>query len=368
LQELKRFENAISDFERLLNINPDFEYAKGQLLHSKMHCCDWRLFAPEVNRLRGDVLARKRAAAPFAMLSLSESAGEQLLCSQTWVQDKCPSSKTPTWQGERYRHDRIRIAYLSADFHDHPVSYLLAGLFEQHDRASFDVFAVSFSPDIASQMGSRLKGAFDRFINVRGQSDRAVAKLLHNLEIDIAVDLIGFTQGARSGIFALRPVPVQVNYLGYPGTTGADYIDYIITDRFVIPTEQQANYTEKVVYLPDTYQANCSRQISQLIQTRSNEGLPEKDFVFCSFNNSYKINPIIFNIWMRLLRAVEGSVLWLLGANAAVERNLRREAEGGGVAPNRLIFAQRVGYSDYLARYQLADLFLDTLPFNGGTT
>jgi protein O-GlcNAc transferase len=217
-------------------------------------------------------------------------------------------------------------------------------------------------------MRSRLEGAFDRFIEVRGMSDRAAADLLRDLEVDIAVDLMGFTGGARLGIFALRPAPIQVNYLGFPGTMGADFMDYIIADRFVIPLEHQADYTEKVVYLPDTFQANDATRRIGRVPGRSEMGLPERGFVFCSFNNSHKITPTMFDIWMRLLGAVEGSVLWLLGTNASVERNLRREAEDRGIAAHRLIFAPRVTYSDYLARYQLADLFLDTLPFNAGTT
>jgi protein O-GlcNAc transferase len=218
-------------------------------------------------------------------------------------------------------------------------------------------------------MRSRLEAAFDRFVDVRSIGDRAAANLLRDLEVDIAVDLTGFTRDARSGILALRPAPVQVNYLGFPGTMGADYMDYIIADRFVIPVEHQAYYAEKVVYLPDTYQANSStRPLGERALTRADMGLPDNALVFCSFSSSYKITPAMFQIWMRLLRSFEGSVLWLLGGNAGVERNLRREAADRGIAPDRLVFAPRAGYSDYLARYQFADLFLDTLPFNAGTT
>jgi predicted O-linked N-acetylglucosamine transferase (SPINDLY family) len=368
LSILNRHDNAIADFEDALKINPDLGYAKGQLLHSKMQCCNWTAFESELGRLKNDIKHKKGTVSPFVLLALTDSPSEQLSCAQTRVREKSPSPPTPIWKGERYHHDRIRLAYLSADFHDHPVSHLLAGLFEQHDKAYFEVFAVSFGPDNPSKMRFRLREAFDQFIDVRTKSDYAVANLLRHLEVDIAVDLMGFTLGARFGIFALRPAPVQVNYLGYPGTTGSECIDYIIADKFVIPAEQRVYYTEKVAYLPDTYQANCSRRISQRIPTRRDVHLPEKAFVFCSFNKSYKITPTVFDLWMRLLRAVEGSVLWLLGTNSAVERNLRHEAQARGIEPSRLIFAPRIKYCDYLARYQLADLFLDTLPFNGGTT
>lgn len=369
LQSVARHEAAIADFERALRIDPEFPYVRGQLLHSKMHCCDWRSFDSDLVRVTADVAAAKRVIVPFYLLGLSGDAGDQLRCSRTWVRDACPPSPAPAWKGKRYRHDRLRLAYLSADYRDHPVSYLMAELFERHDRTCFEVFGVSFGPDSPGEMRSRLERAFDRFIDVRGMSDHAVAELLAGLEVDIAVDLMGFTQDARFGIFALRPAPVQVNYLGFPGTMGADYMDYIIADRLVIPAEQQSLYAEKVVYLPDTYQANgATRPIAEHPPTRAGMHLPDGGLVFCSFNHSYKITPPMFEIWMRLLCKVEGSVLWLLGGHDSVERNLRREAEDRGIAAERLIFAPRVGYSDYLARYRLADVFLDTLPFNAGTT
>lgn len=368
-QAMGRHENAAADFERTLHIDPDFAYAPGQRLHSKMYCCDWRSLGQDIARVTGAVRARKRTISPLCLMGLSGNAADQRLCSEIWSQDKCAPSPVSVWQGERYRHGRIRLAYLSADFREHPVSYLMAGLFEQHDRTCFEVFAVSFGPDDASAMRSRLEGAFDRFIDVQGMNDLAVANLLHGLEIDIAVDLMGFTQYARPGILASRPARVQVNYLGFPGTMGAGHIDYIIADRFVIPLDRQACYSENVVYLPDTFQAaGSTRRLGEHKPTRAAIGLPDRGVVFCSFNNRYKITPAMFDVWMRLLHGVEGSVLWLLGGDAAAERNLRRETEDRGIAADRLMFAPRVGYADYLTRYQVADLFLDTLPFNAGTT
>ncbi len=366
---LKRYEEATAGLERALDINPDLKYLKGRILHSKMHCCLWDKFEPTAARLAHEVQAGEHTATPFEFLTVSESASDQLKCSQIWAQDRYPLSSRPVWQGEIYRHDKIRIAYLSADYHDHATAYLMAGLFELHDRKRFETIAVSFGADSRGDMRTRLKPAFGRFIDVSQKSDRGVAEMLRELEVDIAVDLKGFTGDSRTGIFALRAAPIQVNYLGYPGTMGADYIDYIIADRWVIPEEQHEYYAEKVVYLPESYQVNDSkRPIAEHTPSRAKLGLPEKGFVFCSFNNNYKITPLVFDIWMRLLRQVEGSVLWLLEGNAAVVRNLKREAEKRGIAPERLVFATRVKLADHLARHRLADLFLDTLPCNAHTT
>jgi predicted O-linked N-acetylglucosamine transferase (SPINDLY family) len=268
-----------------------------------------------------------------------------------------------------YQHDRIRLAYLSADFHNHATSYLINELFELHDKSKFEIIAISFGPDRLDEFRMKLAGSVTQFIEVQNQSDFEVARLLRDREIDIAVDLKGYTRDSRPGILAFRPAPIQVNYLGFPGTMGADFIDYIIADRFVIPPAERVCYTEKIVYLPDSYQPNDSkRRIADHTPTRAEAGLPETGFVFCSFNNSYKIGPVVFDCWMRLLHRVAGSVLWLLGSNDAMIRNLRRSAEYRGIAPDRLIFAPRIGLADHLARHRLADIMLDSLPYNAHTT
>ena len=369
LLRLKRYEEAVADLERVLSINPDFPYAKGILLHMKMQLCDWRSFDAEIAAVTADVRAGRPANTPFALLSQSGAAGNQLLCAQSWVREKCPPAPTPIYKGEAYRHDRIRVAYVSADFGEHPTSYLLAGLIEEHDRSRFKILGVSLGAGIPSAMRSRITGAFDEFTDAGRKDDREVAGLLRHLEVDIAVDLMGFTHESRPGIFALRPAPVHVNYLGFPATMGADYMDYVIADRFVIPPEHRGHYRENIAYMPDCFQANdAKRSMGEQPRTRADAGLPASGFVFCAFSNSYKITPAMFDVWMRLLRQVDGSVLWLLGGSGAVEANLRREAHGRGIAPDRLIFATRLGYADYLRRYQLADLFLDTTPFNAGAT
>lgn len=369
LSLLGRHEEAKKDLERALELDPDLLSARATLLHSRMHLGDWQDYESESRRVIADIRAGKHGATPFAFLGISESAQDQLSCARTWVRGQSPASSVGIWKGERYRHDRIRVAYVSAAFHAHPLGYLMAGLFERHDRNRFETIAVSLGPDTADTMRTRLKAAFERFVDVRGQSDHDVARLIREMEVDIAVDRTGFTTGARTGIFALRPAPVQVNYLAYPGTMGMDCIDYIVADRVVIPPEHQAWYTEKVVYLPDSYLVNDSkRQIAEDTPTRAAAGLPERGFVFCSFNNNFKITPAVFAVWMRLLRQVDGSVLWLLEGNAAAPRNLRREAAMHGIAPERLVFAPRIEVADHLARHRLADLFLDTLPCNAHTT
>lgn len=369
LSHLGRNDAASRDLEQALKLSPELPFAGGTLLHARMHCCDWQSYEEESSRVIADVRAGKRAIEPFMFLAVSDSAEDQLRCSQTWVNDQCPPSAGASWTGKRYRHDRIRVAYVSSSFHRHPLGYLMAGLFEQHDRTRFETIAISSGPDDRSAMRARLKAAFDRFIDVRQRSDREVVQLMRDLEIDIAVDRSGFSTGARPGIFYQRAAPIQVNYLAYPGTMGADFIDYIVADQVVVPREHHSWYEEKVVYLPDCYQVNdSSRSIAEHAPSRAELGLPDRGFVFCSFNNSYKTTPQMFDVWMRLLREVDGSVLWLLEGNAAAQHNLRREAATRQVHADRLIFARGVAHEDHLARHRRADLFLDTLPCNAHTT
>jgi predicted O-linked N-acetylglucosamine transferase (SPINDLY family) len=369
LQILDRREELVAAWRRLLEVAPAHPYAPGQLLNAQLHCCDWSDYAASVARVVAAVRSGERADAPFNFLAISDSASDQLRCARTCAADEYPASGQPLWRGERYRHERIRLAYVSADLHGHAMSYLLAGLYEAHDRGRFEVSAVSLGPERNDAMRSRLRNAFDRFIDARGEDDRAVATRLREMEIDIAVDLQGYTYGCRPGIFAHRPAPVQVNYLGFPGTMGADYMDYLVADRRVIPPEERDCYSEKIVYLPDCYQANDDkRRIAARTPSRAELGLPERGFVFCCFNNNYKIAPPVFDIWMRLLDRVRGSVLWLLEDNPAAARNLRGEAVRRGVAAERLVFAPRVAMEEHLARQRQADLFLDTLPYNAHVT
>lgn len=366
---LGRFAQAAASYADLLRIAPDEDYAFGSLFSCRLRCCDWSEYAQLKEHLVRMVRGGKKAATPFALLNASESPADQQRCASIYADDLFPASRTPLWQGERYAHDKIRVAYLSADFHNHATAYLMAGLFEAHDKQRFQIVAISFGQEAQDEMRARLQCAFHRFVDVREKSDREVAQLLREMEIDIAVDLKGYTFGNRTGILAHRAAPIQVNYLGYPGTMGSGYIDYILADRHIIPECEQQYYTEKVVYLPDSYQVtDAKRCIAERTPARSQAGLPDAGFVFCSFNNNYKITPAVFDIWMRLLQKVPGSVLWLLEDNRVAAANLRRAAQARGVDPGRLVFAPRLEQGEHLARMRLADLFLDTLPVNAHTT
>ena len=368
LRDLERHAEALASFDRARALKPDLKYLAGARLLSKMHICDWSDFATSQASVLAAVRDGVAAALPFVLVATSATPSEQRRCAELYVADRFPPAAALARRSAR-RHDRIRLAYLSADFHDHATAALMAGLFERHDRSRFEPFAVSFGPARDDAMRQRLTRSFDRFIDVRMKTDQAIAEHVRDLEIDIVIDLKGFTQDARPGVLAKRPAPVQVNYLGFPATMGAPYIHYIIADRFVIPDDQCDAYAEKVVHLPDSYQPNDrDRVISERAPLRADAGLPETGLVLCSFNNNFKITPDVFDIWMRLLREIDGSVLWLLQGNAAAPANLRLEAEARGVSGDRLIFAPRMKAEDHLARHRLADLFLDTYPCNAHTT
>jgi protein O-GlcNAc transferase len=369
LRVLDRHEEAIEDLQHLLTVQPDYDYARGELMDARLYCCDWRDYVHAAETIKKEVAAGRRAITPFKFLAVSDSSSDQLRCARIYCDHKFPTRKQWRVNSAGYRHDRIRVAYLSADFRNHAVAHLMMGLFENHDKSRFETIAVSYGPDSEDETRKRLKSAFGRFIDVSGQSDSQTAVLLRQLEIDIAVDLMGYTNYGRPGILALRPSPIQVAYLGYPGTMGADHIDYIIADPLVIPDDQHASYTEKVVYLPHSYMVNDSNlAVAESVPARLEAGLPETGFVFCCFNTCYKITPSVFDVWMRLLREIEGSVLWLAGSNPLAMRNLRRSAEMQGVDANRLVFARYTKLQNYLAQHRLADLFLDTGPFGAHST
>jgi protein O-GlcNAc transferase len=370
LERVDRLTEAIDSFRKAIAIDRDTNFALGHVVNARMRLCDWQGLNDDFDCLIASVQAGKCVAEPFTLLATPASAADQLRCSQTYVLNHACDVPDPCRRRGQCDHKRLRIAYVSADLRDHPVAFLMAGLFEQHDRSRFETFAISLRPDETSAMQERLKGAFDQFLDVSRTDDRDVATLLREKEIDIAVDLMGYTQHARPNIFALRSAPIQASYLGYPGTMGADFIDYVIADEIVLPLDQQPHYTEKIVHLPDCYLVNDStRPISAQAPGRAQEGLPEKGFVFCCFNQSYKLLSPMFGVWMRLLAHLEGSVLWLSQVNDEAAANLRSEARARGIDPARLVFAARVpSQADYLARQTLADLFLDTLPYNAHST
>ena len=366
---LLRPEDAAREFARLVEVEPDYDYARGNLLYARMQCCDWATLPSEAAAVERAVSEGRRSAAPFGFQAVSQSPSCLHLCSRTYAAHKYPQSKSPLWRGERYANRRIRLAYLSGEFRTHATSILMAGLFEVHDRNRFELFAFDNGFDDASPLRKRVEKSFESFTDISHSSDLNAAKLIRDHRIDILINLNGYSGLPRNGVFAHRPCPVQVNYLGFPGTIGADYMDYIVADKHLILGDEHRHYSEKVVVLPDSYQVNDSRRgISERTPTRAEAGLPEAGFVFCCFNNNHKLTPDIFDIWMRLLRKAERSVLWLLEDNPAAARNLRREAERRGVAPERLVFAARMDLDAHLARHRLADLFLDTLPYNAHTT
>jgi len=368
LGELGQISEELRSYDRAFAIKPDLPYLAGARLFAKMWLCDWGNLAAEIADLVAGVRSGAPVVEPLILVAIPATPSDQLACAKSWFAAKF-SHLVATSRPEPQPQDRIRIAYLSADFRDHPVGFLIAGMLEQHDQSQFETFGVSFGPYRETPIRDRLVRAFTHFIEVSDRTDEEVAAMLRDLQIDIAVDLGGYTRAARPGILAGRPAPIQVTYLGFPGTSGSPCIDYIIADRFVIAPESRRYYAEQVTYLPDCYMANdTSRKIGRL-PTRAEAGLPENGFIFCSFNNSFKITPDVFDIWMRLLRGVVGSVLWLSAAPTNAIANLRREAERRGIAGERLIFAQRVeSNEDHLARLCLAGLFLDTPHYNAHTT
>ena len=369
LRELKRFETAIECLERARALNPNLDYGQGTLLATRMRICDWSSFASDTAGLIAAIGAGRKVAKPFDVLSLSADPGVQRAAAKTWSQDRWPQPTPALAGGAGQAKEKITVGYFSADFHDHATAHLMVGFFEKHDRAAFETIAFDFGPRRDDEMARRLPAAFDRFIDVRPMSDDEIADLSRQLGVDIAVDLKGFTQDSRPGIFSRRAAPIQVSYLGYPGTLGSSWMDYLLADPVVIPPESHSLYSEKVVQLPHCYQVNdAARLIADTAWRRADAGLPESGFVFCCFNNSFKINPEVFDVWMRILTRVEGSVLWLLEDTPAAARHLAAQAVRRGVAAERLVFAQRVPVADHLARHRLADLFLDTLPYNAHTT
>ncbi len=365
---LKRYDEAYAAYDKAFSIDPELKQLEGSRLYAKQFLCDWTNWEDEVAHLLAAVRSRRLASPPFPLLAIASSAADQMQCARSLVADL---PVFPPLCRDVYAHDRIRLAYLSSDFCEHPMAFLAAGLFEEHDKSCFELTAISYRvEEPESEMRRRLKGAFERFVDVSRLNDKQVAELIRDLEIDIAIDLNGMTDGRRLNVLSRRPAPVQATYLGYAGTMGADYIDYVIADATVIPRDQFEYFTEKVVWLPGSFMAqDAQRAIAERMPTRADCALSETGFVFCCFNNSFKISPEMFAVWMRLLKATDNSVLWLSGHGPAITANLRGEAAANGVAPHRLIFAPRIAsMADHLARHRQADLFLDTLPYNAHAT
>ena len=369
LQELKQYSAALQCLDRALALNPNHAFVQGLRLHLKMQLAHWTDFDEEVARLAERVLRGEKAVPPVAAFAMWDALAVQQRAAAEWAKYQCAGVRTETCSVTRRRSGRIRIGYYSADFHNHAMMYLVAQLFELHDKNRFELFAFSFGPKSEDAMRARAVAAFDHFLEVGAWSDVQVAQHSRALQLDIAVDLKGYSYQSRPAIFCHRAAPVQVNYLGHPGTLAADWIDYTIADRVLIPGHLRGWYQEKVVYLPNCYQPNDGlRCISERIYKRNALGLPGQGFVFCSFNATYKITPQTFDGWMRILLRVEGSVLWLIESQPEASNNLRAQAVKRGVAAERLVFAPVLPLHDHLARHRCADLFLDTFPCNAHTT
>ncbi len=360
---------ALASFERALSLDPQLDWVAGMRLQAKMLLCDWGGMAQAADDLVSQVWQGRRVARPFTMLALSDDPALHRQVAKISADASRPQQPSPPPPGRRDPGARIRIGYYSADFHNHATAQLMAEFFELHDRRRFETYAFSFGPEIHDAMRTRLEGAFERFIDVRMKSDLEIAQLSRDLHVDIAVDLKGFTQDSRPGIFAHRAAPLQVNYLGHPGTLGGEFWDYIFADRILIPAGSRAHYAEHVVYLPGSYQVNSRhRPVPSGDAVRSDLGLPERAFVFCCFNSLYKVTPAIFDSWMRVLQRVEASLLWLLAEDSLAGENLRTEARRRGVDAGRLVFAPPVGLEQHLSRLRAADLCLDTFPCGAHTT
>jgi predicted O-linked N-acetylglucosamine transferase (SPINDLY family) len=366
LQEtLKQYQPACEALEKSLLLKPNQSDVIHHLVFMRQKQCRWPIYEPigvtEENTLR-------KATSALAMLNISDEPGTQLTAALNYSRKKIPTDLSRLAPLNGYQHEKIRIAYCSGDFCTHPVAMLTVELFEQHDREKFEIFAFCWSPNDGSKLRQRIIQAVDHYIPIHNLNDAESAKLIREHEIDILIDLHGQTNKARIQMLAHRPAPIQITYLGLPATTGLPCIDYVIADRFLIPEEYAGFYSEKPLYMPDIYQVSDRKREISPAPDRESCGLPRNKFVFCSFNNNHKYTLEVFTAWMNILRRVPESILWLLADNPWAESNLRKQAELQGIDPTRLIFAERTLPADYLARYHVADLFLDTFPFNAGTT
>jgi len=376
--QIQKRDEALDCYRKVLMLTPEHYAAKMHLLRQMQKQCEWIHLEQDISQLRKVVhefpATSKNLLDPFSFLSLPDTtAEEQQCCAQRYAQfEYLHLSSLRNKLGFEFNRPatgKIHIGYLSGDLRQHPVSFLMAEIFELHDRNRFHVTAYSYGQNDGSAMRVRLKKAFDNFVDIQNDSYEKAARKIYADHIDILIDITGYTKDTRSGILALRPAPIQVNYLGYPGTMGTDFVDYLLADRFIIPPEEQNHYTEKIIWLPDCFMPNDSTRPRPKTPTRRECGLPETGFVFCCFNQAYKITPELFNIWCQLLRAVPDSVLWLAAASPQVEINLQREAHNRGVDSGRIVMAGRLPEMEaHLARLQCADLFLDTLPFNAHST
>jgi predicted O-linked N-acetylglucosamine transferase (SPINDLY family) len=370
-KDLKLYEAAHESYEKAIKIKPNLDFLLGSLIYTKLHLCNWKSFDENLKKIEENIIKGNKSLTPFSSLLLLNSPSLQKKAAEIYFKAKYISKDALKPFDERPENNKIRVGYYSADFRKHVMSDLLIHLFKCHDKSKFELIGFSFIPGKPDLMHNEIKKNFDQFFDVSLKTDKEIAQLSKDMNIDIAVDLMGFTTHNRMGIFKESCAPIKINFLGYPGTLGSNHHDYIIADKTLIPKKNQKDYSEKIVYLPDSYKLDHSaRKVSNKIFTKQEMGLPKKSFVFCCFNNNFKITPNVFNTWMNTLKSVNNSVLWLMikKNNPTVKNHLKKEALKKGIESDRLIFANRMPLSDHLARLKLADLFIDTMPYNAHTT
>lgn len=367
LEDLQCFEQAAGEFEKALALLPDEEDLPGMVLQDLRQAAAWARLPEWQARIEAAMQQGRAAVSPLTWQAQSGNAASNRLCSSLAARRYLPAP-APLPAKRALSPGRIRIAYLSADYVQHAVMRVLAEVFELHDRSRFEIYAYAYGERQSGGMNERLRHAFEHYVDASAMSDEQAARHIHAQGIDIAVDLMGYTRGERLGILARRPAPIAVNYIGYPGTLCLPFIDYIVGDATLMPPELAPHYSEAIVRLPHGYLPTDRQRPIALPPPRQALGLPPDAFVFCAFSGNYKISPDIFAIWLRLLAAVPGSVLWLVKGSEDASANLRAQAQQAGIDPARLVFAERTRFDQYLARYTLADLFLDTLPYNALAT
>ena len=368
--EVNKNDAAIEYYQKAIDLKKEFGAKLGILIHTKLKLCDWSTINKDLKDIEDKILSFEKLSSPFFLLSIKDSLKLQKINAEKWFKNEFRSTNNNLEKiSKKQNNKKIKIGYYSADFREHAMGHLLANLFELHDRSKFELYGFYFGPDVNDDVFKRILKTFDKFVNVNSKTETEIAQISKDFQIDIAVDLMGYTRDNRFKIFIEKCAPIQVNYLGYPGTLGANCIDYIIADKVLIPEESQEYYSEKIVYLPNSYQANDSKKkVSKKIFTREEIGLPKNNFVFCSFNQRYKILPKTFDSWMQILKRVDNSVIWLLESNEKSSENLKKEAVNRGIDPKRIIFSKALPLDEHLARHKAADLFIDTFPYNAHTT
>ena len=369
LQDIKNFEKAVLYFEKALLLDKEIPFCKGYLLHAKMLCCNWSGLNELYKEIYNDVEKNRYSATPFGYQAICDDESNLQKCAQLYSSKRFPEIKNNLFSKKVSKNKKIKIGYLCGEFREQATSILMTEVWEKHNKEDFEIIAFDSGWDDKSLRRNRIINAFDKFIDISKVSDLDAAKIIYKEQIDILINLNGFFGTGRPVVFSYRPAGIQINYLGFPGTIGSKYIDYILCDQTVVPLESKKFYNEKIIYLPDSYQANdTKRNISDKKFLRKELSLPNESFVFCCFNNNYKITPNMFDVWARLLKKIDNSVLWLIEGNSEATENLKKEVKIRNIDASRLIFAKRMKLEDHLARHKNADLFLDTLPYNAHTT